>query len=138
MGHQRRLDIYAVARKHHLLIFSDDPYRHVVVSLEEGVPAESHPSFLSLDHDGRVIDASTFSKVVFPGSRLGWITAPKALIERLCLRNGACWYFTSGLSVSAVTSFLGTIGGQEGWETYLAGISDKVRLAWSASRIRGR
>ena len=34
------------------------------------------PSLLSLDTDGRVLRLDTFSKVVAPGARLGWITAP--------------------------------------------------------------
>lgn len=33
------------------------------------------PSFLSMDTDGRVIRLDTFSKILVPGCRVGWITA---------------------------------------------------------------
>lgn len=41
------------------------------------------PSYLSLDIEGRVVRLDTFSKTIAPGSRLGWITAQPAIIERL-------------------------------------------------------
>ena len=42
-------------------------------------------SFLSLDTDGRVIRFDSFSKVLSAGIRLGFITGPKELIERVIL-----------------------------------------------------
>lgn len=41
------------------------------------------PSYLSIDTEGRVVRLDTFSKTVAPGSRLGWITAQPAVIERI-------------------------------------------------------
>ena len=41
------------------------------------------PSSLSIDTDGRVIRLDTFSKTMAPGTRLGWISAQPALIERI-------------------------------------------------------
>jgi DNA-binding transcriptional MocR family regulator len=41
------------------------------------------PSYLSIDIEGRVVRLDTFSKTIAPGSRLGWITAQPAIIERL-------------------------------------------------------
>ncbi len=37
----------------------------------------------SMDRDGRVLSLGTFSKVLFPGLRLGWIAADRLLIEKL-------------------------------------------------------
>jgi DNA-binding transcriptional MocR family regulator len=41
------------------------------------------PSYLSIDTEGRVVRLDTFSKTIAPGSRLGWITAQPAVIERI-------------------------------------------------------
>ncbi|XP_005607779.1 kynurenine/alpha-aminoadipate aminotransferase, mitochondrial isoform X2 [Equus przewalskii] len=45
------------------------------------------PSFLSMDVDGRVIRADSFSKVLSSGLRIGFITGPKFLIERIVLHT---------------------------------------------------
>ena len=41
------------------------------------------PSFLSVDTDGRVIRLDTFSKLLAPGLRLGWISAHPAFIQKI-------------------------------------------------------
>lgn len=41
------------------------------------------PSFLSMDVDGRVLRVDSFSKILAPGMRLGWVTASPAFTERL-------------------------------------------------------
>lgn len=41
------------------------------------------PSFLSLDTDGRVLRVDSFSKIVAPGSRLGFVTGHKTLVEKI-------------------------------------------------------
>ncbi|KAG3294500.1 aminoadipate aminotransferase, transcript variant X2 [Ictidomys tridecemlineatus] len=43
------------------------------------------PTFLSMDVDGRVIRADSFSKVLSSGLRVGFLTGPKPLIERILL-----------------------------------------------------
>ncbi len=40
------------------------------------------PALKSLDRDGRVLYAGTFSKVLFPGIRLAYLVVPEALVER--------------------------------------------------------
>jgi hypothetical protein len=41
------------------------------------------PTFLSMDVDGRVIRVDSFSKIVAPGSRCGWITGPTPLVTQI-------------------------------------------------------
>lgn len=75
----RKKEIYELARKYDFLIIEDDPYYF----LQFNKPWE--PTFLSMDVDGRVIRADTFSKVLSSGLRVGFITGPKPLIERIIL-----------------------------------------------------
>lgn len=44
-------------------------------------------TFLSLDVDGRVLDLSSFSKIVAPGCRCGWLVGPAPLVQKMALRN---------------------------------------------------
>ena len=44
---------------------------------------EALPSLKQLDESGDVIQLRSFSKVAFPGLRVGWVTAPRALTARL-------------------------------------------------------
>jgi hypothetical protein len=45
------------------------------------------PSFLSLDTDGRVVRVDTFAKTLGPGYRLGWVTGPQPLVDKLALHS---------------------------------------------------
>jgi aspartate/methionine/tyrosine aminotransferase len=65
-----------LARAHEFTIFEDDPY----VSLRfEG---ESLPTMLSMGDDV-VVYASSFSKTVCPGIRVGYLVGPADLIARI-------------------------------------------------------
>ncbi|KAF4445562.1 hypothetical protein F53441_10694 [Fusarium austroafricanum] len=109
MGIKRKREIYALASKHDIIIVEDDPYWYlqfpsaatdeaksrgyqVILKSEPDKPIKTSgyefidslaPSYLSIDVDGRVIRLDTFSKTVAPGSRLGYVTAQPAIIERL-------------------------------------------------------
>ncbi|MFO1046584.1 MAG: PLP-dependent aminotransferase family protein [Geminicoccaceae bacterium] len=65
---------------------------------------EPLPSLLALDSAaagidaGRVIYCGTFSKTVVPGLRIGWIVAPRPVVEKLVLIKQAGDLHTSGLN----------------------------------------
>ncbi|MGQ0764637.1 MAG: aminotransferase-like domain-containing protein [Gemmatimonadota bacterium] len=73
----RRRDLLALAGDHGLFIVEDSPYRKVRF---EG---SSVPSVASLDEHGRVFHVGTFSKLMAPGLRVGWVTASAELIARM-------------------------------------------------------
>ena len=91
---ERRHALYAVCQKHDIHILEDEPYYFLQMQPYTGAnapaipPPASHadfikslvPSYLSIDTDGRVIRMDSFSKVIAPGSRIGWITAPAQVI----------------------------------------------------------
>ena len=58
------------------MIFEDDPY--VALRFE----GESLPTMLSMDAE-RVVYASSFSKTVCPGIRVGYLVGPEALIAEI-------------------------------------------------------
>lgn len=71
---QRRLEVLAWADRSGTLLFEDDydsEYRY------EGRPVEA---LQGLDRSGRVIYAGTFSKLMFPALRLGYLVLPAALV----------------------------------------------------------
>ncbi|PWY71748.1 aromatic aminotransferase Aro8 [Aspergillus heteromorphus CBS 117.55] len=97
---ERRKAVYQVAQKHDVFIIEDEPYYFLQMQPYAGPDSEpvpppaSHeefikslvPSYLSLDVDGRVLRVESFSKVLSPGSRTGWIVASEQVVERF-VRN---------------------------------------------------
>ncbi|HET9104522.1 MAG TPA: PLP-dependent aminotransferase family protein [Solirubrobacteraceae bacterium] len=70
---EKRTRLLELARAHDFMIFEDDPY--VALRFE----GESLPTMLSRDAE-RVVYASSFSKTVCPGIRVGYLVGPEALI----------------------------------------------------------
>jgi GntR family transcriptional regulator/MocR family aminotransferase len=77
MSLQRRLELIAFARKSGAFILEDD------YDSEFRYDARPEKAVQGLDPDGRVLYVSTFSKVLFPALRLGYVVLPKMLIEPL-------------------------------------------------------
>ncbi|ORY27886.1 pyridoxal phosphate-dependent transferase [Naematelia encephala] len=113
INEQRKIELYAICRKWDLLIAEDDPYCFLQIR-----PADKfiEPTFLSMDTDGRVIRIDSFSKIVAPGSRMGWITGPRVLVEKIMQSRESSTNCPSGFSVSAITAILRAWGGHEGFE----------------------
>jgi len=74
---EKRRRLVELAAEHDFLIFEDDPYRELPF---EGEPLET---MLSLDTGDKVIHASSFSKTVSPGIRVGYLVGPAGEIAKL-------------------------------------------------------
>jgi len=74
LSHKKRLRLVELAVEHGFTIFEDDPYRELPFG------EEPPPTMLSLDPADRVIHASSFSKTVSPGVRVGYLAGPRAVI----------------------------------------------------------
>lgn len=72
------------------------------------------PSLKALDANGLVIHLSSFSKVGFPGLRIGWIAASHRVIERLCWAKQRADLHTNLLG-QAVLEELGRRGWLDQW-----------------------
>ncbi|XP_077984374.1 kynurenine/alpha-aminoadipate aminotransferase, mitochondrial-like [Glandiceps talaboti] len=113
----RRQEIYEIARKYNLLIIEDDPYYY----LQFNKPRP--PSFLSLDVDGRVLRSDSFSKILSSGLRLGFMTGPKLLMDRLKLHVQASVLHTSSLTQTLAIKLLDDWG-MDGFKQHVDGVSE--------------
>jgi 2-aminoadipate transaminase len=75
---EKRERLLELSREHGFTIFEDDPY------VELRFEGPQHPTMLSLDDGtGVVVYASSFSKTVCPGIRVGYLVGPAELIGRI-------------------------------------------------------
>lgn len=74
---EKRKAILAVAKKHNVVIFEDNPYG------ELRFEGEDIPTIKSLDEDGIVIYCSSFSKILSAGMRVGFVIADKEIISKM-------------------------------------------------------
>ncbi|MCX8995560.1 PLP-dependent aminotransferase family protein [Rhizobiaceae bacterium BDR2-2] len=82
---ERRLQLLAAAEEHDFLIVEDD------YESELNFVGKQRPALKSLDVSGRVLHVGSLSKPLFPGLRLGFIVAPRPLMEELrVLRRLMC------------------------------------------------
>jgi DNA-binding transcriptional MocR family regulator len=97
---EKRRRLLALAREHGFVIFEDDPY----VSLR--FRGETLPTMLSLDADGAsVVYASSFSKTVCPGIRVGYVIGPPELIAKIARRATNTYISPSMVSGAIVYEF---------------------------------
>jgi len=80
---EKRKELIRIAETHDLLIVEDSPYRQLRF---EGDP---EPPLISLNPE-KVISLYTFSKILLPGFRLGWMAGPASLIRKAAIAKQAC------------------------------------------------
>jgi 2-aminoadipate transaminase len=114
---ERRRELLRVAAQLELPIVEDAPYRDLRF---EG---DTLPALVSLDREGRVIFTSTFSKVLCPGLRVGWITAPRFVLEKYVLAKQAADLHTSTFAQLLVATFME----EQDLDRHVAAIRDVCR-----------
>ena len=105
----RRRRLVEIARERELLVLEDNPYG---LLRYEG---EQLPPLYALDGGGYVIYLGTFSKILSPGLRLGWVTAPGPVLSKIKLGKQAADLCTSSLAQQFVDAYF-----EEGrWRHYV-------------------
>ncbi|KGH61399.1 aspartate aminotransferase [Oenococcus oeni S13] len=100
MSLEKRRQIIELVNKYNVVILEDGTYRDLRYS------GQNLPTIKSLDSEGRVIYVSSFSKILAPGLRLGWLTAEDKLFKALIgLKSGAD-IESSNLTMSIVNTYL--------------------------------
>ena len=79
MSIEKRKRLYEIAKKSGVLILEDNPYGELTF---DGVKT---PTIKSMDTDGIVMYSGSFSKILAPGLRLGFLCAPKAIIQKVVI-----------------------------------------------------
>jgi DNA-binding transcriptional MocR family regulator len=97
---ERRRRIADLAREHELPVLEDDPYGLVRY---EGEPP---PSLFELEGGALVTYASSFSKTVAPGLRVGWFAAPAELAARLEARAVSTYISPAFLTEATVRELI--------------------------------
>lgn len=86
MSLQRRKDVYELCKKNNIIILEDNPYG------ELRFRGKDVPTIKSMDTEGIVVYNGSYSKVLSAGMRIGFICAPKPIIQKLIIakQGGDC------------------------------------------------
>ncbi len=114
---ERRERLVALARERELLLVEDNPYG---LLRYEGEPL---PSLYELDGGDYVIYLGTFSKILSPGLRLGWLCAPPPVMAKVVIGKQASDLCPSTLGQYFVAEFF---AGDE-WRQYVDSLCDHYR-----------
>jgi 2-aminoadipate transaminase len=95
MSEPRRKELAAVAARYDLTIFEDDPYGYVRFD------GQHLPSIFSFDGADNTIYAGSFSKILSPGVRIGWVSGAKEIIRQMTVFKQ-----TTDLCSSPITQIL--------------------------------
>ncbi len=117
MSASRRRRLVELARERELLIVEDNPYG---LLRYEGDPVEP---LYKLEGGDFVLYLGTFSKILSPGIRLGWLCAPPPVMEKVVLGKQAADLCTSTLTQYFVREFFAD--GQ--WREYVDSLRDVYR-----------
>lgn len=93
---EKRVRLVELATEHGFWVFEDDPYRELPF---EG---EALQTMLSIDRADRVVHASSFSKTVSPGVRVGYLAGPAEEIAKLAKRANETYISPNMLAESIV------------------------------------
>lgn len=112
MNADRRERLVTLARRAGVPVIEDDPYGDLV----RGAPAP----LVALAPD-YVVYLSTFSKTIAPSLRVGWLCAPRTIIERLLLRKQAHDMATSLYVQAAIADYL-----QSGYDSHVGQLREEL------------
>jgi 2-aminoadipate transaminase len=114
---ERRRHLAEMAVRFGVPVIEDAPYSELCF---EGEPL---PPVASFDEAGLVIFLGTFSKILSPGMRLGWVASEASLLRRYVLAKQGADLHTASLTQLLAARFVL----EHGLEAHIAGIRDVYR-----------
>jgi 2-aminoadipate transaminase len=114
MNADRRERLVTVARRAGVPIVEDDPYGPLA--------PQAGPPLVALAAD-YVVYISTFSKTIAPSLRVGWLAAPRTVLERLLLRKQAFDMATSLYVQAAIADYL-----ERGYDAHVEQLRAELKL----------
>lgn len=117
MSLPRRKRLVEIAHERELLVLEDNPYG---LLRYEG---DALPTLYSLDGGVFVMYLGTFSKILSPGIRLGWVAAPRPVLAKINLGKQAADLCTSTMTQLMVKAYFE----QARWRDYVDSLTDLYR-----------
>src|SRR4051794_40930069 len=114
---ERRRRLVEVARERELLVLEDNPYG---LLRYEGTPL---PTLRELDGGVYVMYLGTFSKILSPGIRLGWVLAPPPVLHQINMGKQAADLCSSTLSQLMVQAYFE----EARWRDYVETVKESYR-----------
>ncbi|KAI8078662.1 pyridoxal phosphate-dependent transferase [Halteromyces radiatus] len=120
ISEERRKQMYDICHKYDIMILEDDAYYYLQFGNKRV------PSYFSMDVDGRVLRCDSMSKILSSGLRIGWVTGPKVMIERINMHTMASNLQPSGVSQLLAFELLQKWG-HDGFMEHVGKVSDFYR-----------
>ena len=115
----KRRRLLQLAEQYDFVIFEDDPY------VELRFAGERLPTMLSMDRADKVVYASSFSKTVCPGIRVGYLVGPEPVIAAIVKLGTETYISPSMVSQAIVNEFCRSGAIEESIETVKAALRER-------------
>ncbi len=109
MSLERRKRLVKLSERFSIPIVEDDPYQ--LVKLDDDAQQPPTLQALSLESgEGEVVRLDSFSKIFAPGLRLGYVTGPRGILEKMLLFKQASTLHTPSLTQAMLAQWLAREG----------------------------
>ena len=115
----KRRRLLELAAQYDFVLFEDDPY------IELRFAGERLPTMLSMDRADKVVYASSFSKTVCPGIRVGYLVGPEPVIAAIVRLGTETYISPSMVSQAIVTEFCRSGAIEQSIETVKNALRDR-------------
>ncbi len=122
----RRPKILEICKREHILVLEDNPYG--LLYFDKPVPA----ALRAMDDD--VIYMGSFSKILAPGFRVGYVLAPPAIREKLVLAQESALLCPSSFTQFMISAYLSHADWQKQIDTFRGVYRERKDAALSAVR----
>ena len=123
---KRRAKIIELCRKNHILVIEDNPYG--LLYFDKKVPN----ALRSIDEN--VVYLGSFSKILAPGFRVGYVLAPPAIVQKLVLAQESAILCPSAFSQMLISEYLSKSDWQAQIETFRGVYRERRDAALSAMK----
>ena len=125
LSFEKRRRLLELAADHGFMVFEDDPY------VELRFSGETLPTMLSMDPE-RVVYASSFSKTVCPGIRVGYLVGPPDLIAAISQLATNTYISPNMVAQSIVYEFCASGAIERSIETVKVALSERAQALANA------
>lgn len=126
LSDERRKKLVALSKRYNFVIIEDDPYSEINFTDKLFKPLTAWAK--EIDNSENVIYTSTFSKILAPGARVGWVVAPEWIKKQIVTLKQATDLHTSSLSQSLAYHYLQTGRLPEQLKIIRASYKDKCQV----------